>query len=148
VQLTIEMADWDGSANSLIAKAIAVEAATKTGLGLVAHQAEAAAKRELARRGHQRGTPTPALAGEPPARVSGALLRSVQVQGPTGGAGTYEASVGPTMVYARIQELGGTAGRGHRARLPARPYMHPALVAVKKDILAIMVAAWRRALGV
>ncbi|TCO57119.1 hypothetical protein [Actinocrispum wychmicini] len=148
MQLTIEMAEWDGTAANLIAKAIALEAATKVGVGLIAHQAEAVAKRELSRRGHQRGTPTPSAPGEPPARVSGTLLRSVQVQGPTGGAGTYEASVGPTTAYARIQELGGTAGRGHRSRLPARPYMHPTLLAVKKDALAIMVAAWRRALGV
>lgn len=144
----MELPDFGASAAAIIEKAVALEAATKAGLGLVAHRAEAAVKQELARKGHDRGTPTPSAPGEPPARVSGDLLRHIKVQSPTGAAGTYTAAVGPTMVYGRIQELGGVAGRGHHITLPARPYMAPALTASKMDIQAIMLGAWRRALGV
>jgi len=40
----------------------------------------------------------------------------------------YEASpdqvvVGSNLVYARIQQLGGKAGRNHAVELPARPYL-------------------------
>ena len=75
---------------------------------------------------HKRGTPTPSRPGEPPSLVSGQLRRSVKIvpaerRGPT----AWVSKVGPTAVYARIQELGGTAGNG--ATLPARPYLEPAV---------------------
>lgn len=83
-------------------------------------------KAKLSLSTHKRGTPTPSRPGEPPALISGQLRRSVTIvpavpQGPT----AWVAKVGPTAVYARIQELGGTAGRG--SRLPPRPYLDPAV---------------------
>ena len=43
------------------------------------------------------------------------------------GKGQWTARVAPTTVYARIQELGGQAGRGHQSALPPRPYVSPAV---------------------
>jgi phage virion morphogenesis protein len=34
-----------------------------------------------------------------------------------------EGQVGSAMVYARIHQLGGMAGRGRKVRIPARPYL-------------------------
>ncbi|MFE9448264.1 hypothetical protein [Streptomyces sp. NPDC006739] len=100
-----------------------------TPLAVVAAQAviEGRARAELSRYSHPRGTPTPAPPGGPPARIDGRLRDSFDLAGPTAaGAGVWRAVMGPTAVYARIQELGGTAGRGHHTTLPARPYLHPA----------------------
>lgn len=83
--------------------------------------------------------------GEPPFLRTGTLRRSVQVEGPTPtGTTSWMGLVGPTAVYGRIQELGGTAGRG--AVLPARPYMLPAFDDVKDKIRAIYREAWAAAL--
>jgi hypothetical protein len=38
----------------------------------------------------------------------GDLARSIDVQGPRGAQGIYEAEVGPTIIYGRQRELGGT----------------------------------------
>lgn len=46
------------------------------------------------------------------------LLRSITRQ-----VDATEASVGTNVVYGRIHQLGGKAGRGHRVRIPARPYL-------------------------
>ena len=35
--------------------------------------------------------------------------------------------VGSNLVYARIHELGGLAGRGRKVKIPMRPYLRPAL---------------------
>ena len=91
---------------------------------------------------HPRGTVTPAAPGQPPALVSGTLRRSAKIV-PAVAAGTRAtAEVRVGVVYARIQELGGTvtakrakylrfqypAGKWHSvvsAKIPARPYMKP-----------------------
>jgi len=103
---------------------------------------------ELVMFSHSAGTRTPAPAGGPPAAVTGSLRRSVRLNAarPTG---DYRATadVSPRIVYARIQEMGGTitakhltergkpgylrwgvSGAYHFARsvtLPPRPYMRP-----------------------
>lgn len=84
-------------------------------------------KAELSRSSHSRGTKTPSPPGSPPSLISGALRRSVITNPPTGGGGVWTAYGGPTIVYARIQEMGGRAGRGHRTVLPPRPYVRPAI---------------------
>ncbi len=38
----------------------------------------------------------------------GDLKASILIEGPTGGGGTYTALVGPTVIYGRQRELGGT----------------------------------------
>jgi phage gpG-like protein len=42
------------------------------------------------------------------------------------GAGGWVCTLSSGLVYSRIQELGGWAGRGHRSHLPPRPYLKPA----------------------
>lgn len=85
---------------------------------------------ELTRKTHPPGTPTPSVAPEPPALVTGNLRRSAQDRAPQRlGRGRWEAALRMTAVYARIQELGGWAGRNHAAHLPARPYIAPAVKA-------------------
>jgi len=116
-------------------------AATGTGLGKAAHLLERNIKADLSVTTHALGEPTGSAPGDAPALVSGDLRRSVQVDGPTSAGGsTWEASVGPTVVYSRIQELGGDTGH---ATLPARPYVGPALERSKPEMQEIMKAAWR-----
>jgi phage gpG-like protein len=129
-------------------------AAAGSGLGRAAHLLERAIKSDLSvtsstgaeqrdskGRFAARGS-TSSPPGDPPFLRSGDLRRSVQTDGPTVVSGTqWEASVGPTMVYGRIQELGGTAGNG--AELPARPYVAPALDATMPAMREIMKSAWR-----
>lgn len=63
----------------------------------------------LVRHSHSRGTRTTSAPGEPPALVTGALKRSVALE-PAIRTGPYTArsAVMPRIIYARIQELGGT----------------------------------------
>jgi hypothetical protein len=111
-------------------------AATRKATATAAHLVETRAKEHLTESSHPRGTPTPSLPGHPPALVSGTLRRSVRVEGPTTVDGTsFTASVGPTAVYGRAQELGD-------GPLPARPFLTPALQYADADITALYEAAW------
>lgn len=99
---------------------------------------------------HPRGTPTPSRPGEPPSLITGALRRSVTfTPAAPAGPGLATATVGATTVYARIQELGGMAGRGHHTHVSARPYLQPAVVAITEsgELEAVAVAAFVEALG-
>ena len=96
----------------------------------------------LRRYTHPPHTKTPSPPGQPPALVTGTLRRSVRVD-PAHGLVVATARVAPHTVYARIQELGGGIypvrakflrwtedGVTHyskHVRLPARPYMAPAV---------------------
>ena len=75
---------------------------------------------------HPSGTATPSPPGSPPSRVSGHLESTARARPafPVG-ANRWEAHMAPDAVYARIHEFGGRTGRGHRTRLPARPYIRP-----------------------
>jgi len=117
------------------------QAGTRKAVARGAHLIEAYAKLELTRSSHPPGTPTPSPPGAPPSLVTGSLRRSITVRGPLGGGSRWEASVGPTIVYGRIQELGGVAG-GRGARLPARPYMSPALRRARPQINALFRDGW------
>ncbi|MGL5911164.1 MAG: hypothetical protein ACRCZP_14270 [Phycicoccus sp.] len=113
----------------------------------VANWVEARAKQLLSLTSHQAGTPTPSQPGQPPSLISGALRRSIAVLPPTQtGENEWSITVGPTIVYGRIQELGGQAGRGRRSNLPARPYMAPAWAAVPDRLRGRLEAVWQRAL--
>ena len=46
----------------------------------------------------------------------------------------WRVVVSSDVVYARIHEKGGMAGRGHRTRIPKRRYATRALVAQKDNI--------------
>lgn len=89
-------------------------------MGAVAMRAVQA---ELSTSSHDPGTATPSQPGEPPSIITGQLRRSVIMRP----KGRGHVQVGATAVYARIQELGGDAGRNHASHLPARPYLKAAL---------------------
>lgn len=115
-------------ARALEAMAARIEAATPVAVATATAMVEVAARANLSRTSHSRGTPTPSAPGQPPSLISGRLRSSFDILGPTpAGAGAWRAVLGPTAVYARIQELGGQAGRGHATTLPARPYLRPAV---------------------
>lgn len=147
------------AAGALSAMVARQNAATMSGLGKAAHLLErqikadlsttsstGAEKRDTKGRFAKRGS-TSSPPGTPPFLRSGDLRRSVQVEGPEPrGSGSWEASVGPTVIYGRIQELGGRTGRHGATVLPARPYVGPALESTKPMMAAVMREAWRGAL--
>jgi phage gpG-like protein len=105
---------------------VKVDVGVRVAAAAASHDLEARAKKAFTE-AHKSGTPTPSLPGSPPAVVTGTLRRSYTVDGPVRlGFGVYEAAIGPTVVYARVQELGGQAGRNLAATLPARPSFVPA----------------------
>lgn len=116
---------------------------------------------------HPPFTPTPSAPGEPPARIGGALAASMEPTRDPGGDGVYSGRIGPTAVYARIQELGGTiVPRGHpylswltlgddglmrrvfahEVTLPPRPYLKPTVENSKDAVRDIFKTAWDDAL--
>ncbi|MEU6347233.1 HK97 gp10 family phage protein [Streptomyces sp. NPDC046977] len=124
-----------------------LQRATRLATAHAAHLAEAAIKQILTTSSHPKGTPTPSAPGEPPSLVTGTLRRSIKVVGPIpAGFGKWLAEVGPTAVYGRIQELGGTAGY---AELPPRPYVMPAYerLVAGGAIARTYHMAWRAALA-
>lgn len=101
-----------------------LQRATRTATAHAAHLAEAAIKQMLTTSSHAKGTPTPSAPGDPPSLITGTLRRSIKVTGPVpAGMGRWLAEIGPTAVYGRVQELGGSAGH---TELPPRPYVAPA----------------------
>lgn len=123
-------------------------AATRQATSVALHVIEREMKANLSLGSHPRGWPTNSAPGSPPDLVSGDLRRSVQVDGPSpvGASGTkFQGEVGPTIEYARIQELGGIAGHG--AHLPARPYAQPAFEDVMPEIRVIYREHWDAALS-
>lgn len=98
---------------------------------------------------HDPGTPTPSEPGDPPSYISGALKGSVTHTPPLPtGDGTWSMLVGGTAVYARIQELGGWAGRNHASYLPPRPYLKPAYdeLIASGEVMEQAANLWGRAL--
>lgn len=124
--------------------------ATRTATAHASHVVEAAIKEQLTTSSHRKGTPTPSAPGEPPSLVTGTLRRSISVSGPHPlGTSRWEARIGPTAVYGRIQELGGPTGRGGATDLPSRPYVAPAYerVVATGAVSAIYQQAWRAAIA-
>ena len=39
----------------------------------------------------------------------------------------YRATIGTNVVYGRIHEMGGRTGRGYAVKMPARPFLRPAI---------------------
>lgn len=89
---------------------------------------ERAVKLELSRSSHSPGTKTPSRAfTDPPSLITGRLRESVRRTRVYSSGSQWITNIAPTTVYARIQELGGITGRGHKTRLPPRPYVRPAM---------------------
>ncbi|MGR3875812.1 hypothetical protein ACUXZZ_45585 (plasmid) [Streptomyces graminifolii] len=128
----------------------AVNAATRTATAQTSHLVERSVKETLATSSHPRGTPTPSRPGEPPSLITGTLRRSVTVLGPIPlGLGRWESQIGPTAVYARVQELGGPTGRGGATVLPPRPFVQPTYerLAMSGALTNIYHSAWRTAIA-
>lgn len=124
-----------------------VDVAVGDGVGQVLSQTSRQARAHLSLGWHTRDTPTGSRPGEPPWRISGRLSRSMHIErARRTGAGRWSGTVGPAgVVYARIQELGGDAGRGHRSHLPARPYLKPSVRIVKPTIRRTFIVRYLRA---
>lgn len=126
---------------ALASRMLEARAVTDLAVKAAAEQVQRDVVDNLMLREHPKGTPTPSAPGEPPAMILGGLKASVIVTPPTAvGPYRFEARVGPTAVYSRIQELGGTAGRG--AKLPPRPYLKPAVEAVRPKLTALFWSMW------
>lgn len=147
VAVKAETTGFDAWKAAMRIKNAAVTAATRTATRQGRTHLERAYKLALRRRTHKRGTPTPAPPGEPPAKVSGHLARTVKGRGPRMvRRGVWMAEIGPTAVYSRIQELGGDTGRDGRTVLPPRPYIKPTTLAEKRRVLEYYRRAWTEAL--
>lgn len=133
----------EGIKARLLAMAVTLPAATAAATIAVAHIGEREIKDQLRKSSHPKRTPTPSRPGQPPALITGNLFRSVKVAGPNALPGYVSAQVGPTMIYSRIQELGGQTGRNHAARLPSRPYVRPGVKATVPQAEAVYANAWR-----
>ena len=140
---------WDAAIEGRMA---AVDRATPRAMSEGLRVVERSYKKILRTYTHPEGTPTTSPPGQPPALVTGTLMRSVKPRGPYPGKRryTYRGTVGPTAVYARIQDLGGRVrirNRGRTyARLPARPYARPATDRVRGDVRRIFQRRWAAAL--
>lgn len=119
-----------------------VETATADGVLRAGFEVQREAQRLLALTSHAPGTPTPSAPGQPPSLISGALRRSITVEPPIHSADGWSISVGPTIVYGRVQELGGGP-----SNLPPRPYMRPAWAILPDKIKNIMEDAWSNAVN-
>lgn len=122
-----------------------VEATTPEAMMRAGFVVQREAQRLLALTSHPAGTPTPSAPGSPPSLVSGALRRSITVEPPIRSGEGWSILVGPTIVYGRIQELGGSSN-GHNY-LPPRPYMAPAWLILPDKIRDIFEDAWSNAVN-
>jgi phage gpG-like protein len=57
------------------------------------------------------------------------------------------ATWGADTPYARIQEYGGAAGRGHKTQIPPRPYLQPAFDEQRGTLATLLQSAVDQALG-
>jgi hypothetical protein len=132
----------DAMLGALRAKVVLMDERTRQATADAAHDIEREIKLQLGTHGrHAAGTPTPSPPGTPPAQVSDTLRGSIRVTGPRRiGFGIFDAEIGPTTVYGRVQELG-----GGRSNLPARPYVSPAILAAQPTVERIFIEAFRSA---
>ena len=134
---------WD---LALTRKFVAVERETNTAMRQSLRVVERSYKKILRTYTHPEGTPTTSPPGQPPALVTGELMRSVKPRGPYPGKRPYQTvgTVGPTKVYSRIQDLGGRVRRrgGGYIRIPARPYANPGTDRVRPDVRRIFIVRW------
>lgn len=129
--------------------ALQANAATRTATAASSHYLEGEVKKTLGSTSHPKGTPTPSAPGDPPSLITGTLRRSVKATRPVSlGYGRWESTVGPTAVYGRIQELGGTTGRNQATRLPPRPFVQPSYdrAVTTGAMIRAYHTAWRAAL--
>lgn len=134
--------DYAAATQALEALKARVHAATADGIEQCADLVKEAIQENLARSHYPPASPP----GQPPALRSGHLHDEVYAVSMPSVNGA-SAHVWPSTVYARIQELGGWAGRDHRSHLPPRPYVEPALDDNTERIGQAMTNAWSQAIG-
>lgn len=140
----VRLVGVDAFSRSLLLLASRQNDATEKAVNSVLDKGARQTRVKLSLGWHPPRTPTGSIPPAPPWRISGALSRSVEVdKADRVGYGQWRGRMGPQIVYARIQELGGVTGRGHRTKLPPRPYLKPAWALVKPSIRGDFVAAWR-----
>jgi Bacteriophage HK97-gp10, putative tail-component len=98
----------------------AKDAAEPAAVGMAAAYRDRVANVTLRATSHGMFSKTPAVPGQPPAWVTGALSRSVTMTPGPSGDDTGRASVAPHTVYARIQEYGGVVHAKNRKFLMFR----------------------------
>lgn len=98
-------------------------------------------QQKLTRLEHPAHTPTPSAPGSPPAKITGDLTSSMQVE-PELGPDGLDSELRTDIDYGAIQEFGGMAGKGHRSHLPARPFLRPAVADSLPAIAAAYAEAW------
>ena len=119
-----------------------VHAATADGVEQGADLVKEAVQENLARSHY----PPASDPGSPPAMRTGFLREEVYATSAPTETGA-SAEIWPSTVYARIQELGGIAGKDHRSHLPPRPYVEPALEDSADRFGQIMAKVWAEAIG-
>lgn len=142
--------EWSAALDAMLERVgKATDVTVDAGLALI----QRGAQQNLTYFTHPRGTPTPSAPGDPPALISGALRRSIKARRTRKGPDVFEGRVGPTIIYGRIQELGGRLGRNPRhamwrspGSLPPRPYLRPAAFNAAPKIRKLFVEAWTRAI--
>lgn len=77
-------------------------------------------------------------AGQPPALRRGALRRSLKIRAAQVRENVVSAAVYTNHPGAGAQEYGGRVGKGKSIRLPARPYLRPALEQTEAEVTAIL----------
>jgi hypothetical protein len=135
------VSEWNAAMEQLVVRA---NKACERGANNAAKLVATETKKKLTTTTHRKGTPTPSRPGQPPSLVTGTLRRGVIIvpAKPVGGT-AWASQVGPTSVYARVQELGGDTGR---AVLPARPYLAPSVDKLIGDgsLWAAFASGWDR----
>jgi hypothetical protein len=128
----IEIEGVSGFEAGIEAMIVAVDAATRLSVTAGAHLIEANAKAQMN--------------GPGPNVRTGTLRRSIGVIDTVSlGRGIWKSRIAPTVIYGRIQELGGYAGINHSAYLRPRPYMQPGLNKSIPQLEGVFRAAWDRA---
>lgn len=148
--VTITLRGLDEAIAALKAMEAKVDRGTADAVYAGGHAIQHQARVNLGKRSHARGTPTPSPRGEPPARIDGTLWSSVKVGLPhPDGLSGWMCEISSGLVYSRIQETGGWAGRGLRSYLPPRPYLGPAVdTAVASGLIkSSFETAWAKALS-
>lgn len=133
--------EWDAALDAIVVQKFQ---ACRTGADRAALLLASRTKATLARTTHRPGTRTPSRPGNPPSLVTGTLRRSVKtVAAKPISESAWMSQVGPTAVYARVQELGGSTGI---TTLPARPYLGPTLAQIVDDgtLWAAFRSGWER----
>jgi hypothetical protein len=136
----IKIVNLNSVIGSLVASGDTAEVAGAYALGQVALAIERQAKINAAQGGtHKRGEKTGAIPGRGPARVTGALQRSITTD-LRKGFGSYVAQVGPGMFYARWVEQGSSRWKGG----VNYPYLYPAAETVSVRANTIFTEAFKR----